>query len=665
MRSFFLSALLFFCLVASAQTDTIAHLQEGDGNNLNEAVVLQSRDLRSFRTSPIPLIRITHDELQSAGINSLNDVLKLVSTIDVRQRGGFGEQADISIEGSTFDQIAIFVNGISIQNPQTGHNTADFAVNLSDIDYIEIHKSIAPHISSVQGLFGTINIVTKTHDSPHNPMLSVQMDGGSYGLFRNETRSTRSFGPYTYTFSRSMQRGDGPVRNSDFKTHRLFSTHHLDMRHFMLDAQISALWNKFGANTFYSPSYPNQWEGTKRFAIALKAESKGRVHICPLFSWARNIDHFQLVRGTDTGENFHRGNILTGGFRAWTDWQIGRTCIFTELRHENIQSTNLGIPLDEEHFIPIRHYDNLFYTHKDHRNIFSLSLTHEVSWKNFDFSASLATDKCSAISMPLRFYPGASLTWRVNADWRWFVAVNRTMRLPTFTDLYYYSPTNIGNRELRPEENTNIRLGTEFAHPWWRLQVEMFFHRSLHLIDWVMFSADDLFHATDFNLDNMGAMLSSVWYFKPVFGESQPLRRLSLSYTYIHQHKHSKINFFKSNYAQEYLRHKLVMQLDHRIIKRLEASWTFRIQQREGSFLEYINGVATGAIHPYGTHALLDLRVSWKDKWMDLYADFQNLTCTRYFDIGNVPQARFTFLAGAQIRLNDFRFIKRIISRKQ
>ena len=68
----------------------------------------------------------TADDIQRAAAESINDVLKSATGVDVRQRGGFGVQTDISINGGTFDQTVILLNGINISNPQTTPPTFPF-----------------------------------------------------------------------------------------------------------------------------------------------------------------------------------------------------------------------------------------------------------------------------------------------------------------------------------------------------------------------------------------------------------------------------------------------------------------------------------------------------------------------------------------------------------
>ena len=99
--------------------------------------------------------------LASLPVQSVNELLKYVAGIDVRQRGDLGAQTDISMRGGTSDQIAVFLNGLNICDPQTGHNAVDFPVDVHDIDRIEVLSGPAGVAYGSSSLTGAINIVTK------------------------------------------------------------------------------------------------------------------------------------------------------------------------------------------------------------------------------------------------------------------------------------------------------------------------------------------------------------------------------------------------------------------------------------------------------------------------------------------------------------------------
>ena len=232
-----------------------------------------------------------------------------------------------------------------------------------------------------------------------------------------------------------------------------------------------------------------------------------------------------------------------------------------------------------------------------------------------------------------------------------FASWNRSLRLPSFTDLWYKSPTQEGNIGLRPEECSAFRLGVDYVQSVLSLRLKARYQRGTHMIDWVMFTPDDKYHATSFSLDNygLGADLSlslSQWW-----GVKQPFERFKMSYAWTTQHRRAGEDYFKSNYAMEYLRHKLVISLSHRIVSRLSANWTMRMQQREGAYLVYRELKPTAELRPYGTHALLDCKLSWTDPHYTLFVDLTNLTNHPYYDLANVRQPGFLVMAGVKVKL--------------
>lgn len=614
---------------------------------LGEASVTASRAPLAAEVAARQVVTLTREDLAAAGVQTLNDVLKLSAGVDVRQRGGFGIQTDISVDGGTHDQISILLNGVPLVNPQTGHNAADFPVNLSDIERIEILEGAASRVFGSQAFSGAVNVVTKQHTTPSPLELTLQ--GGSYATVKGEARTAWNWGHgWSASASGSYQRSDGAVDNGDFKGGKGFAALSYDHPDFRLDLQGGVTANDFGANTFYSAAYPDQWEATRRYLVSARAETKGRFHVAPQVSWVRSLDHFQLTKGSTAGENFHRGDVYTAALNAWTQWKLGRTAVGAEVREEVIYSTNLGRPLTEDQYVGIPRETGRYYTRKDDRTNISYFAEHNVLWRQFTLSLGVMAERNNAIDSKFRFYPGVDLSYRPDASWRVYASWNKSLRLPTFTDLWYKSPTQEGNVGLRPEECSAFRLGADFTRPALTLRLKAHYRRGTHMIDWVMYTADDIYHATSFSLDCFGAGIDAAVNLTGWWGKRQPFERLTVSYAWLHQHRRAGEDYFKSNYAMEYLRHKFVARLRHRVVSCLEAEWTLRVQQREGSYLVYRDLQPTAELRPYGTHALLDCRLSWTAPRYSLFADLTNLTNHHYYDLANVRQPGFLVMAGVR-----------------
>ena len=592
---------------------------------------------------------ITRQQIESSAVQTVNDLLKLAVGVDVRQRGGFGIQTDISIDGGTFDQITLLLNGVNISSPHTGHLAADFPVSLSDIQRIEILEGAASRVYGASAFGGAINIVTK-HDSHPLTSLDAGAHGGSYATFGGDARLALNRvlggGLFSTSLSATYQRSDGATVNSDFQRGNAYFNTRYDADDFGLHLQAGYSQKSYGANTFYSAAYPNQYERNRRFIFSLGAETKGRIRLRPEVYWNRLVDNFELIRGTTTGENFHRTDVHGARVTADIAWIAGRTAVGAEVREEGIYSTSLGLPIQGKLLHKVAGEDELYYKNHDNRTNLSFNVEHSVVLPHFTASIGVLANKNSRFDDRLRFYPGIDLAYTPSSHWRLFASYNKGFRLPTFTDLYYKSPTHQGNQGMRAEESHSFQLGTkanyQFGRVFTNYTLKGFYHRGTNMIDWVMYTADDVFHSANFDLDNLGVQVEATASYNRV--------ALNLAYSYIHQRRHDDINIFKSNYAMEYLRHKFVATLHHPIVSRLTAAWTFRWQDRMGSYILYEDAKSTGQLVPYDPYATLDLKLRWTAKHYELWAEATNITNHRYYDLGNIPQPGIIVLAGARVK---------------
>ena len=577
---------------------------------------------------------LSRQDIEQAAVQSINDLFKLVTGVDVRQRGGFGIQTDISIDGGTFDQVTLLLNGIDIGNPQTGHLSADFPVSISDIERIEVLEGAASRVYGGQSFGGAINIVTK-HESGRSLEFAAQ--GGSFGTGEGEARFSLATGKVSNRISGGGGRSDGGTLNSSWRKGQLFYQGDFEDKAMRLDWQFGFSKKSYGANTFYSANYPDQYERNQRLMTSVSAETKGRFHFTPQVFWNRSYDNFELVRGTTFGENFHRSDVYGVKAGGHFDWRLGKTAVSALLRHENILSTNLGCNLRPE---------GSFYTWSDNRTTVSFSLEHNILLRRWTISAGLMASMTSAIDHRFRFYPGIDVAYRPTSRWKLLFSYNKGFRLPTFTELYYKSPTHEGNRDLKAEHNHSLSLGAEHRWSGAEASVKGFYHRGTQMIDWVMYSADDIFHTASFDLDNVGVQVQGKMAFPELLGRDTWMRSLSVGYTYIHQTKHDAEGVVKSNVAMEYLRHKFVASLSHRIYNRLSMSWDFRWQERVGSY------VSDGKLVGYHPYAMLDAKMQWDAPRYQLFVQATNITNHRYYDLGSVPQPGIWVMVGARFRLS-------------
>lgn len=639
-RYLVLAGILLPVVCANAQV-----VNEESEYELENLEVIGSRVPLSPQHSVRMVQVLTRQEIAATSAQSVNDLLKLVAGVDVRQRGAYGVQTDIGVNGGTSDQLTVLLNGVNISNSHTGHLTMDLPVSVEDIERIEVLEGGASRVYGSSAFSGAINIVTRRQQEDN---IGLGLSAGSFGTAAANAHLNLAGEKSFNRFSGGYARSDGGADNSDFNKGNFFwnggySDSQLDVR---WQAGINTM--NYGANTFYSAAYNNQYEDNRRYMMAISAETKGRVHFMPSVYWNRSLDHYLLFRNNPSAyENFHQLNVYGANLNAYVDWQLGKTAFGAEVRSEGILSNNLGKPLEEQEFIKVPGHD-ANYTKSDNRTNISYFLEHDLLLDRVTVSLGLLANMNSALDYRFRLYPGVDISWRPAGGWKLYASFNQALRMPTFTDLYYKSPTINGNIGLKPEKSTDYILGAQYSSPAFQSKLKVFYRRGTDMIDWVKFSAEDSFHSTNFNLNNYGVEWSGAINFSEMWGEKSFLKRLNLSYAYIYQSRRDDTQIYSSNYALDYLKNKLVVSLNHRLFGKLEAQWDARIQHRNGSFELYSEGKPSGVLTPYGTFGLLDLKLQWVDKSYSVYLQGNNLTNHRYYDLGNVQQPGFWFMGGVK-----------------
>lgn len=639
------------CLEAGAQhVSPVAdddEAVESDTVPLAAATVSTSRIPLALGVAARQVTTLTRTDIAAAGFTAVTDLLKLASSADVRQRGGFGIQQDISLEGGTFDQTLLLINGIPYVNPQTGHNAAHFPFSTEDVEQVEIVAGPASRIFGSGAFNGAINFVTRRYADGGKATLQV----GSYGTLLARARQSFSFGNRWYTsLSASGRRSDGAVRNGDFKGGSLYWQGGYEHGRVRIDAQAGHVADDFGANTFYSPTNDRQWEATRRTLASLSAEIKGRFHILPKLSWTRSTDHYQWLRGTHTAENFNRTDVFHLGVDAGLGWSLGRTAVGAAWRDEKLLSSNLGKPIDEKDWVRIHGQDGSYYTRSARRTSFDLYGEHTFLLPHWTIAVGVLATHHSTLDEFFHLFPGVDVSFRPSDDLRFYASYNTALRLPTFTELWYRSPSQEGNTGLKPERNTQWRLGATWRVGAWTCSANAHLSCGRDMIDWVMYSPDDVYHAAAFRLRSAGFSVDGVVNLRSALGEQQPLRRVRAEYSYLYQHRDDDADVFRSNYQMNYLRHKLIIILSHDLPFGVSADWTLRVQNRAGAYQEYEGLEPTGLLRSYGTNALIDLRLFRRVGRVTLSCDLTNLTCRRYVDVAGVPQPGLLVLFGAGLK---------------
>ena len=615
--------------------------------NLDEIEVSAQRSPALYSQVARIVSVIDRKEIEASPSQSVQELLEYIAGVDVRQRGSEGVQADISIRGSTFDQIIILLNGINITDPQTGHHNLNVPIGLSQIEQIEILEGPAARIYGPNAFAGAINIITRSEKST---VLETNFTSGSFqfldfGVFGNLAEKKSS-----HSISANKKKSGGYINNTDFETATLFYSSKFQIKKSGLITQAGFANKQFGANGFYTPKYPNQFEQTRTFFSSVKWNSNSKLNFTPAIYFRQHSDRFELFRENPaawyTNHNYHLTQIYGGNANVWKQWIGGKTSTGFEFRSENILSNVLGETISA----PIKiKGENAEYTKSKSRVYYSAFFEHVYYYRNFSFTAGVLGNYIPENNIGLKFFPGFDFSFNISENLKTYVSWNSSLRLPTFTDLYYKGPTNIGNPGLKPEESATAEWGIKLNQKYIRGHFVYFFRRGSNIIDWVKEINDEVWQPRNLTqIENRGVEFFVQILPAKKWGYPFP-EKVSVSYFSNSVNKH---NFdFVSNYALDHLNFKWVFGIQQKISKQIFFDFRSVYQDRAGTYTGFENG-AFGSEIEYKPFVIFDGKLTFSSKRISFFTSATNLFNKKYYDIGNVIQPGRWVKAGIQYNLS-------------
>lgn len=626
----------------------------------NREVVLDGVEVTGSR-APLTLgqaarmvVVLDRDQIAQAPVQSVNDLLKYAVGVDVRQRAPLGAQTDISIRGGTSEQITILLNGINICDPQTGHNAFDLPVDISDIERIEVLEGPAGRVFGTSSLLGAINVVTKM---PKQTSADVHAEGGSFGYLSSGARGNWLYGKWNNQVSGSYARSDGYSRSKDGGLNAGFEGSKLFYQGQYEDDALRVSWHAgvrmkgWGSSTSYAtPKWKadNQFEHTDKIYTAIQAETKqGTFHFHPSIYWNQSRDRYEGYHGQPDlmKYNYNRSNVCGVNLNSYFDWVGGRTAFGAEFRNEDLVSGNLGEPLHTPVHI---HGTDRDYTLGLNRTNMSFHLEHNILLRQFTLSAGFIAVKNTWNEMPFKVYPGIDMSYRLGNHWKVYASYNSSLRMPSFTELYYSVGGHKADKYLKPEELHAVEGGVKYLSRVVTASASVFHHHSRNMIDWILDTSvtDPVWESVNHTkVNTMGVETACDIHFHELWPSQQFLQSFHFAYTYLNEDKKAG-EHIQSQYSLEYLRHKLTASLQLHLISYLDMGINYRFQDRVGSYTNL-----EGETKSYSPYGITDVRLSWNHPRYTLYVEGNNLFDKTYVDYGLVPQPGFWVTAGVTIRL--------------
>ncbi|MGH1516825.1 TonB-dependent receptor plug domain-containing protein [Chryseobacterium sp. JK1] len=575
-----------------------------------ESVEFQGKFISTpYKSANQNITVITKEEITNSPAKSIDEILQQVPGMDIRRRGANGVQSDIGFRGSSFEQVLLLLNGIRMNDSQTGHNNMNIPVDLQDVEKIEIIKGPAARRFGQNAYAGVINIITKTTPGKRVKISAEGGDYGSYGLGLNAQVGNEKFSNSLQANSASSE---GYMYNTDYEIRNAFYQGKLNIKNGDLKLQAGFSEKKFGANGFYSSkAATEQYEETQASIVSVAHQQTfGKLRLNSNVYWRRGQDMYLFNRQNPSiYRNMHIGNNVGGEVNSSYQWGLGTTGVGVELRKELLVSSNLG---NRNRFV-----SQIFFEHHFSLLDKKLNISPGISWANYSKEGNF-------------FYPGLDVGYNFTPNSKVYGNIAKVHRVPTFTDLYYISKTEQGNPALLPENAISSEIGYQYQNSKILAKISGFMRNSDNSIDWIKNNPNDLV----WYAQNVGEIKT-----KGIEAEvNQRLTdwlRYSVGYTYINSN-YKETNGLVSRYILDNLKHQVVAKLETKFLKSFTNELVYRYNER-------VN---------LGTYNLLDEKISFAKKDYAVYILINNIANTKYTEAFGVEMPQRWFHIGFSYNIN-------------
>ena len=616
---------LLIILIFQAITTHINAQENKSEIELDQVELISSPRIEIKNTdNSISVLTISREEIQKSTATNVSDLLQQIAGIDIRRRGAEGMQADLYIRGGSFDQTLLLIDGIKVEDPQTGHHTMNMTLPLEVIERIEITKGSAGRIYGQNAFTGAINIITKQNIENN---LSVELTGGSFDQKRGSLTVQRKLENSDILFNYSRKESEGYRYNTDFKNDEFFVKSNFKIKNQNISAIGAFNERKFGANGFYaSPAAIDQYEETQASIIGLSTTyKKNELIIKPKLYWKRNQDMYVYLRQDPSiYRNLHISNKVGVEINASTPNSLGNLGIGFDLSKVSLSSNNLG---------------------NRNRTMFNMFIEQQIKFQNekIDLTPGVAISYFSDVSTRLNyqsnffnnlfFYPGIDFGYRFNKNLKIYSNVGYTYRMPTYTDLFYSSPTTLGNENLKLEKALTKEFGLKYLKNNFNLSMSLYQRDASDIIDYVKNDEADPWQASNIREIITNGFELNMGY-KFYLGAFRP-QSINIGYSNINDDL-LETDFTFSRYALNSLKNQIT------------ATYMFQVRDFISSTLTFKNSKRLND----ESYTVIDFRTSYMYDKFTISVILNNILDAEYSETNLVPMPGFNSLIGIKYSIN-------------
>ena len=522
---------------------------------LDTILIKSTRIDLPFKENARTIQVISAEFIKNSAATNVADLLQQVAGVDIRRRGTAGSQADLYIRGGGFDQTLLLIDGIKMDDAQTGHHTMNAALPIEVIERIEIIKGPAARVFGQNAFTGAINIVTK---STLTNTTSVNIEAGSFGQLNGSVTVGKEFENASIIAHVGILTSDGYRYNSDYENKNYLLKGVFNKKEQPIEVIATFFDKKFGANGFYaSATATEQYEETQSSLFGASTTFRTeKFKITPRVYWKRGQDEYVYIRDNPSVyRNLHITNKVGVETNASYNSDIGITGFGVDISRVFISSNNLG---------------------KRNRTMANLFLEHRFKALNdkLDITPGVAITYFS--DFKFHAFPGLDIGFKLSDNLKAYGNLGVTYRIPTYTDLYYNDRSTIGNSNLKPEEAFAQEIGLKFNSGRFTSSVAIFNRDADNLIDFIRPDVTSKYEATNIaKVNTKGFELNTDYRFKL----NEFNQTLSFGYNYLNDDILDQ-NKDLSRYSLNTLKHQFITRFESKLFKNVRQNIIYKHAER-------------------------------------------------------------------------------------
>ncbi|NDY91296.1 TonB-dependent receptor domain-containing protein [Ideonella livida] len=433
-------------------------------------VVTASRSAEATSRSVRPLLVLTAEDIRTAGVSSLPELLRATGLAEVTSNGGLGQAASVFLRGANGGHTLVLIDGVRIGSATSGAAALE-GLPLALIERVEVLPGTASSLYGGDALGGVIQVFTRS--AQRSPGTTVALTGGSHGLRQAQASHA--------------QRGNGTevavgvnaweVRGFDVKTEGTYG-HEPDADGARGQSLNLRLQQEVGAhrlglqwmNSQLRNRYDNytqdwttgEWGGAHAWADS-RLSTRAATWQGPLAAGVNS--ELRLSQATDDSQTHDASPSFFTTRQDQLSW-LNRLAAGGGQLVAGLEWLKQKVDSDTDFAV-------------DARTVKSLLL----GWRATQGAVSTQIDlRRDANSQYGAHATGqAAVAWQLDPAWRLRLAGGTAFKAPTFNDLYW---PFAGNPGLQPEKARNLELGSDWQLGGLRLSATAFRSRITDLIAW-------------------------------------------------------------------------------------------------------------------------------------------------------------------------------------